>query len=295
MIQHRRRQLAHAAKRIRRSATPEDFHAARVATRRLRSVLRVLEQAHDDGVHRRARELRRVGRKLGRARDLDVVLATVKALAASHGLAGSADVAAFRKDVRSNRARARRKVVRMLGGKRFRRLKRKLRELTPQRGGSAASVEARVHAHAARLSRIEIDPLAAGDDELHRYRIRTKRFRYTLELTTTHTELTRRLLDQAKRVQEQLGSLHDAFVVEALVKSFASEHRPYRESNDLAQLAAAFRVEQGRMRAELAGTLTDFRRDLALLATEGAAPAQRGPGVSSARPVPSNRRGAKAG
>jgi CHAD domain-containing protein len=290
VIRHRRRQLARAAKRIRRDAKPEDFHVARVAARRLRSALRVVEESHDEKARRRAVELRRVGRKLGRARDLDVVLATVTELAASQGLAESSDVAAFGQDVRASRARARRKVVRMLEGKRFRRLRRELGALVQRAGDSGSAVEALVNARAARLSDVELDPLTASNEELHRYRISTKRFRYTLELVASRSELAQRVLGEAKRVQARLGALHDAVVVEAMVEDFANDHRRYRGSTDLEKLAAAFRVAQQRYRAELAGMLSEFRRNLTRVVREPGPPSQSGLGVSSVRHVPSSSR-----
>jgi CHAD domain-containing protein len=289
-VLRRRRDLVRAAKGIRRDANPKDFHAARVATRRLRSALRVLAEADDAKARARAAEIRRLGRRLGRVRDLDVLLARVEAFAAGGRPESSGDLAEFSKKLRSRRADARRRVVRAIESKDFDRLKKKLRRLAHEVDRSTGSTvttlgRSLVLARARRLLALGTDPATASEDELHRYRIRVKAFRYTLELSTVGSSLARRLLGEATRVQEQLGLLNDAVVAEAMLKEFVEEHPRYRSSATLHALAAACREDQTRARAGLPEPLTTFQSVLAAFVAERegeAAPV--GPGLASARP-----------
>lgn len=280
------RLLARAAERIRRDAAPEDFHVARVATRRLRSALRVLEESDAPKAHRRALEVRRLGRRLGRVRDLDVALARVKELAPVTARDEALD--AFVKHVRARRAKARLRVVRLLDSNDFARLRKKLRSLDRHLDDSAATVakpsRSMVLAQG-RLLEVDLAPTVATQEELHRYRIRVKRFRYTLELSVAKSELVARLLDGAKHLQEQLGLLNDAFVAEAMVERFTKEQPRYRESTALLALRTACHDEQAQRRAELPAVLTSFRRALAAFLVE-----QGGPGLRSVRP-PARRTG----
>ncbi len=58
---------------MQRSPDDEYIHQARVALRRMRSALRLLDRKHDDFPQALAEELRWVGTVLGAARDADVL------------------------------------------------------------------------------------------------------------------------------------------------------------------------------------------------------------------------------
>lgn len=289
------RELVHAAKRIRRDATPDDFHDARVATRRLRSALRVLEESQADSARLRAAEMRRLGRRLGRVRDLDVLLARVNDFAVG-GAEGSHDLTALSKDLRSRRASARRRVVRLLENGR---LRKKLRVLAKELEASDEAIaglgRSIVLARARRLLALATNPATASEEELHRYRIRVKRFRYTLELSVGGGRAAQ-LLDEAKRIQDQLGLLNDAFVAEAMVKSFVDSYPQHRNSAELSALAAACREGQVRRRADLPEPTTAFRATLAAFVAERESELEHGgPGLAAVRPARRGRGRAEAG
>jgi CHAD domain-containing protein len=294
-LAQRRRELVRAAKRILREPTPEDFHATRVAARRLRAALGVLEESQHEKAHERAIVLRRLGRRLGRVRDLDVVLARVKAFSSAQAAEASRGLAAFAKEARSKRTRARRRAARMLESKEFDELGRKLRTLSYRLEDSGETVaelsRSLVLSRGRRLLAVDIDPRTAGSEDLHRYRVRIKRFRYVLELSASETNLSTLLLDQARRAQDQLGVLNDAFVAEARVKVFLAESPRHRGSVALARLAAACRDDQARARADLPAVTTSFRAALAAFLAEQEGLAERvGPGVRAVRsPRPSSQ------
>jgi CHAD domain-containing protein len=287
VLAQKRRELVHAAKRLRRDPSPDNFHAARVATRRLRAALRVLEGGHEEQARVRAVAVRRLARRLGRVRDLDVLLERVETFALDHAAEGSSGLAAFSKEARSQRKRARRRVVRMLESRAFSQLKKKLRSLASHLEESGEVTElgrSLVLTHGRELLALDVDPMAASAEDLHRYRVRIKRFRYVLELSPASTHLSTLLLDQAKRAQDLLGTLNDAFVAEALVKAFLETHPRYQNSASLTRLVVGCRAEQERCRADLPAAQTSFRAALAaFLAEDENRAAHVGPGLTSVR------------
>jgi CHAD domain-containing protein len=284
----KRRELVRSAKRIRRDPTPENFHEARVATRRLRAVLRVLEQSQKEQVRDRAVAVRRLARRLGRVRDLDVVLERVRTFALDRAAEGSRGLAAFSKEARSQRKRARRRVIRRLKGKEFSELKRTLRSLDRRLADSGEAIaelgRSLVVAHGRALLARDVDPTTGRSEDLHRYRVRIKRFRYVLELSPFSTDLAARLLAEAKHAQDELGALNDAFVAEALAERFLEEHPRYATSNALTRFVAVCREDQEKRRADLPGVNTRFRAALAtFLAEEENLAEHVGPGLAAVR------------
>jgi CHAD domain-containing protein len=287
----KRRELVHAAKRIRRDSSPENFHAARVATRRLRAALRVLEESDREEPRERAVDVRRLARRLGRVRDLDVVLDRVNAFARDHAREGSDDLAAFYEEMRAQRKRARRRVLRTLSSEGFSELTKNLRTLAREleHSGEAVSELGRslLFARGRELLALNIDATNAGSAALHRYRVRIKRFRYVLELSPSSTHLATELLAQAKHAQDQLGLLNDAFVAEARLARFVEEQPRYQNSVALARFAAACRDDQVRCRADLPAVNATFRAALAaFLAEEERATQHGGPGITAVRSTP---------
>jgi CHAD domain-containing protein len=284
----KRRELVHAAKRLRRDPSPENFHVTRVATRRLRGALRVLEASHEEQARARAVAVRRLARRLGRVRDLDVLLQRVETFALDQATEGSSGLAAFSKEARSQRKRARRRVIRMLESNEFSQLKKKLRSLARRVQESREAVtefgRSLVLAHGRGLLALDVDPATASSEDLHRFRVRIKRFRYVLELSPTSTHLSTLLLAQAKRAQDLLGVLNDAFVAEARVLAFLEAHPRYRNSLALTRLVAACRAEQERCRADLPAAITSFRAALAaFLANEENRTGHVGPRLTAVR------------
>ncbi len=199
----------------------EAVHDMRVASRRLRTALRVFRDALPARRWAKVRRgLRRLGRSLGPVRDLEVQRASLAALLAEADesqdrAALEAVTAAFNADL----ARLRR------------RLRRRLNRVDVDRLARAASALARRvrGTVVAKITPFEmLKPLAArafaGLDELrvqeqpnalHGMRVRVKRLRYAIELF--QSVLGRRAADvlrQLRALQEALGRHHDMLVLE---------------------------------------------------------------------------------
>jgi CHAD domain-containing protein len=106
--------------------------------------------------------------------------------------------------------------------------------------------------------------IAGGDDaELHRLRVKYKRFRYAVELfSPDFTGADKARLKYLKTIQDCAGEAHDWLVLEEEARAFA-EVRPDLEAADaLARLAARRIEEHAEARAYIAAELEAVARDL---------------------------------
>lgn len=201
-------------------------HQARVASRRLREVLPILEATGPNRVRRATQEVRRITQALGPVRELDVTLQLLTELQSAHADLGAA-VRLVRRTVAMER-RLRRATL--------------TDALTPEVVAHAITT---VQSMAARLERIEVHAgpwraalmvraaergarLAAAVDDvgllfdaarLHLVRIAAKKLRYTLELMgEAGLAATGRVVQILKGSQEQLGRLHDLQVLLLFIK-----------------------------------------------------------------------------
>jgi CHAD domain-containing protein len=205
------------------------LHRARVASRRLREIVPVLQL--DAGVTEKlGRRLRKITRRLGDVRELDVMIALIDEL--RHAYPEHTDaltrVAAV---ATKGRDEARKDLAERLPHERLERMSRKLDHVVqtlrrgendradqrrPGRARSAAwAIDARVARRAERLREALTDSTAVYlPERLHDVRIAIKKLRYALELSGS---LGRQ--DQApalrtlKRAQEILGRMHDLQVL----------------------------------------------------------------------------------
>ena len=207
-------------------------HQARVASRRLRELLPVL-QLDPDVLHKLSRRLRKVTGRLGTVRELDVLAGVLDELgkAGRHPQQALAQVAATIDEER------RRKRERLLAKGQLRELRRvgdKLEKVartlekqdlapkgteqrpkgTEQRSWKWA-IDARVARRAATLATaISGAGTVYLPERLHGVRIAVKKLRYALELSTEVAQLKSSPdLRQLRRAQDILGRLHDLAVL----------------------------------------------------------------------------------
>jgi CHAD domain-containing protein len=216
----------------------EDVHQMRVATRRLRASLQVVEGVYDHELIRRYRRgLRRIAQSLGAVRDGDVFLEHVVAYRDSLPEADRALLDPLIEAVGAARARAREQLLADLDAKRYHRFKRDFAGfLTTYGAGVLDSPEpgitqrVRDFAGSAIWRRYELWrayevllPDAAGET-LHQARIAGKRFRYTLEF---FAEALGPNVEQALTpliaLQENLGALQDGVTARAHVAALGLE------------------------------------------------------------------------
>ncbi len=220
---------------------PEELHQMRVATRRMRAILRAARPLLDGEWVRELRaELGWLGGALGPVRDLDVL---VEHLRADAGALGGGDERAFLVLVRrleDERAADREALVAALGAPRYIALIERLDADTKapppgRRGRSLRDLAAREFRRLRKAVRaLGPDP---PDDELHAARIAVKRARYAAELAERSVgEAATAVIRAAKVLQDVLGDHQDAAVAEARIRALV------RPRTSAAQAIAAGRV-----------------------------------------------------
>jgi CHAD domain-containing protein len=198
-----------------RNGDPDAIHDARVATRRLRAVLEVVEDGHSERYAAHTEAMRGLGRALGAARDLDIVVELLEEKIWQVPDAARA-VVTLRHGAFDERALARRELIKTIersplddfAPSAFRR-SRMWRSRAS--GSIGANLRQRLHKQSTKLT--DAVDYASGvyfPNRAHQVRIHTKRLRYLVELaSTTSRPRDDRELTVLKRVQSVLGDLHD--------------------------------------------------------------------------------------
>jgi CHAD domain-containing protein len=231
---------------------PEDLHQMRVATRRLRALLRAARpMLATEWVEPLRAELAWLGDLLGPVRDLDVLLGHLRNQAA---LLAPAERRAFARLLRrldAERVQARAAMLDALRSERYLCLLERLED-----GGRAPRVvapETSLHAIAGLEFRKLRKAMAAlgeepTDAELHAIRIRGKRARYAAELAETAVgKPASRFIRKARLFQDVLGEHQDAVVAEERLRRLVTE-----DGGRQAAFAAGRLVERQHARREAA-------------------------------------------
>jgi CHAD domain-containing protein len=196
----------------------EPLHQMRVASRRLRVALPLLARRPKG---RRVRQalfiLRAMTRAGGGSRDLDVSLALLEKRLDALDAVGP-ELVALRRRLRAARSRSRGKMANDLFDIPIARLRRRLGGIVSRGGEDVFTIMSRLRS-ATEAGRTEL--LASldvlGDRfepvDLHRLRIRIRRFRYTAELLDALRSLPSGAPALFKQVQERLGQIHDVHVL----------------------------------------------------------------------------------
>jgi CHAD domain-containing protein len=219
---------------------PESLHDMRVAVRRSRALLRAGRQLIGDDTQALRSELQWLGSVLGDVRDLDVLLARLRAEAASLDPADRAAAGRLLRALERQRTGARRAMLRALDGERYAgvldRFEETLDALQPS--DDKATLDELAERELKRLRRAV---RAAGDDApdevLHDLRKRGKRTRYAHELAGSA-----RVVKRAKAFQDVLGEHQDSVVAEERLRSLSHE-APADQA-----LAAGLLIERERAR-----------------------------------------------
>lgn len=270
----------------------EAVHDMRVATRRMRSALRLFKPFFVAKAVRPFRDaLREIAAALGAVRDLEVALDKAGRFAAGHP---GSDLTPLLDlwDARLSEARA--ALIAMLDSKRFARFVRRFDEFLREPGAGArpapaadAPVPYQVRHVAPRLIYTHYEqvrayePVLAGAPitTLHALRIDFKRLRYALEFfEEVLGPEAKRVIKEIKRMQDHLGDLNDADVAITQLHAIIDAHEatysgtPAFARPDLGGVydyAAALAAERQALlesfpEAWAAFLSDDVRRDLAL-------------------------------
>jgi len=210
-------------------------HRARVATRRLRELVPVLQLA-PDASRKLGKRLRDATRRLGTARELDVFEALLDELRES-GRYPDGALQAVAADLRARRGVAGRVEGAVLVDK-LRRLARKLDDVAgaleregegrPGARGWHWALEARVARRASNLvNAIDAAGAVYLPERLHAVRIAVKKLRYGIELSADARHASAEQdLRALRRWQELLGRLHDLQVLIDRVRQLPTPPSP---------------------------------------------------------------------
>jgi CHAD domain-containing protein len=196
---------------------PEELHKVRVATRRSRAIIRAVRPIWGDRLDEVAAELRWLAGLLGPVRDLDVLIAHLRAEAASldgDGSGADAIIAVFEGERETDRAA----LAEELGSVRYAVLLATFRAAVaglPHHDGDLRPLADRELGRLRKAARAL--PAEPSDEALHALRIRAKRARYTAELAGGKRALRRAEL--LKRLQDVIGEHQDAVVAEERLRS----------------------------------------------------------------------------
>ena len=194
---------------------PEGVHGMRVATRRLRSALRLFREALQDTTHLGG-ELRWLAGVLGAVRDLDVLSAGLPRLAERAGVDDDA-LAPAASLLAADRREARATLVRTLGSGRYRALLAEAAALVGGLDGAPGmtlgeaagpaldGILRSFRSHARKAA-----PDGSSSEDLHALRKAAKRLRYSLEfLEPAAPDAVAAATSDLRDLQEELGRLND--------------------------------------------------------------------------------------
>ena len=236
---HLGRMLAHE-EGTRLGEDPEELHDMRVATRRMRSALRLFGPYVVTGplVQRPGAGLRRIASVLGAVRDMDIALQRAQAFGEAASFQGTLEP--LLRTLRRRRAVARRQLLRYLDSRAYEVLLRDLQGLVAALSASppAEKKRERVLYIAPRLLYVDYGNVRAYRAVvvdapiplLHALRIDCKRLRYALEFFAEI--LPQEVVETIPTVvalQDHLGEMHDAaIVVETIDALLAKRKYPQR-------------------------------------------------------------------
>lgn len=213
----------------------EALHHARVATRRLRELLPVLGWEHDTARKLR-RQLRKVTRRLGAVRELDVLILLIDEYEQRGRKFGSTALKRLRQTVLQKQHAARERLAERLPTRKLERLVDRLdraansaqsSDVKLRRPGarpaarrskraSSWALDARLARRAADVRRaIEMAGALYAPEPLHDVRIAVKKLRYAAELSHDTGKGVTAEVTALKSAQDLLGRLHDCEVLVA--------------------------------------------------------------------------------
>lgn len=202
-----------------RDGDAESIHQARIATRRARAALKIVDGKRTDRV-----ELCRVlGRMLGAVREVDISQEIFHSLATRLPSASCA-IAAVSRRVESDRQRARRRLAKALDHLELKPL-RALRErpgitmATFWRDWRRSIITETLTRQQALQDAVDHAPAVYMPNRLHRVRIATKKLRYTLEVAeAAGIRVDASVMRALRKTQELLGRVHDIDVARRVVQ-----------------------------------------------------------------------------
>jgi CHAD domain-containing protein len=220
-------------RRVLTAKDAEDLHQLRVSLRRLRAALAIGREAVDLPAAGDPASLIRLGKALGRLRDLDVAIAAIEPLVVVAKGDEAVLLGTVRSELRRMRRMTRRTIRRALASDQVDRTTRAMRKwvrdprfcpfafrpLTAAATALLLPAETRVRHHPGWAIRTPAGRFSAAQDEiLHDLRKRAKDLRYRVEiLTRPDPAAAAPVLATLRQLQDVLGAVHDVATARHLV------------------------------------------------------------------------------
>lgn len=216
----------------------EDVHDMRVATRRMRSALRLLEDYYKPRLVRvYRRQLRKVARALGEVRNLDVLIADVKQFQTTLSDGHKADLQAVIDKLDAQGSHARSDLIGVLDKGAYHRFVDDFSAFLTNPGAGAKTLNSDIHPSQVRhvlpallysylgAVRAYDNTLENADDTtLHALRIEFKRLRYAVALfADVLGNSVKDFVSEIKAMQDHLGRMQDIVTAQAILNPMVSE------------------------------------------------------------------------
>jgi CHAD domain-containing protein len=246
----------------------EALHGTRVASRRLRELIPLLALDHDTS-GKLCRQLGKVTKRLGKVRELDVLVLAIAELSRDGGYSSTV-LKQLSEHVETERAVARERLAAKLSPGTLKRIAAKLRGTAKRLGSDDTKTHRRIVggprqpwllALAARVARRATDLRSAIEaagavyvpERLHDVRIALKKLRYAAELVSeTRPQQATAALETLRTAQDLLGRLHDRQVLIERARLLEASASPpaLTASKDLESLALGLEVDCRRLHAQ---------------------------------------------
>lgn len=267
--------------RVPKNPTPEAVHQLRTTTRRIEALLETLAPGHRRQ-RKLARNLKRVRRRAGRIRDLDVHQLALRSLKIGRDSTRKQQLLT---ELTERRSRQERKLLKRLDadsvGDLRKRLRRAAQEILRPANGRRRSQTSDASNPDPRPKPVE-EPLALAlrkfarlaretgpltDANLHQFRNRCKRIRYVAEMGGDHREVEQ-VVKEFKRLQDAVGTWHDWLTLtQTADELFAS-------ANDSALLNALQNITRAKF-VEALRTASEAKRNLLAIRAPAPRPTRR--------------------
>lgn len=269
--------------------TPESVHQLRTTTRRVEALLEALSPNGDRSQKRLARSLRRLRRRAGRIRDLDVHQAALRSLKIGRDSTRKQQLIT---ELGERRSRQERKLLKRLDRESVTELRKRLARasaeiLKPANGRRRKSTATSANP-GPRPAHHTMDPLATSlrmfarlaretgpltDANLHPFRTGCKRIRYVAEMGGDKQEV-QAVVKEFKRLQDAVGIWHDWLTLTRTADKL------FDGANDSALLNALQNITRAKF-VEALRTASEVKRNLLAIR------------IPAPRPVPTVAKAAK--
>lgn len=211
--------------RLSSGAGPEVVHQLRTTIRRIETVVGAAQPEPGRNEKKLLKQLRRLRRRAGKVRDLDVQIEALRSLRLEGIMRDRARVMSF---LQQARAKQERKLQRSFQDEADSGLRKRLRRASAHLQQELPK-PAELQPAQRRLLSAALDKFAAAvkrrpaltEENLHAFRIDCKRARYLAEMAGEGPGATE-VIEQLKRIQDSIGAWHDWLTATATAKSVLS-------------------------------------------------------------------------